>query len=63
MICAMIKVLDDGVGNVTGALKRVGMLDETVVVFSSDKCATTSLLCCMQLSRCCMIVHYMIVLP
>eukprot|EP01052_Picozoa_sp_SAG31_P046856 SAG31_NODE_9131_length_1329_cov_0.760163_2_plen_402_part_01 len=42
MICAMIKVLDDGVGNVTAALKRVGMLEKTVVIFSSDNGGPTN---------------------
>jgi arylsulfatase A-like enzyme len=42
MVCAMAKVLDDGVGNVTAALKRVGMWDRTVVVFSSDNGGPTN---------------------
>ena len=34
--CAMVAQLDEGVGNVTRALKKEGMWEDTVVVFSSD---------------------------
>ena len=33
---AMLAALDDAVGNVTSALKRVGLLEDSVVVFLSD---------------------------
>eukprot|EP01060_Flectonema_neradi_P003217 TRINITY_DN12063_c0_g1_i1.p1 TRINITY_DN12063_c0_g1~~TRINITY_DN12063_c0_g1_i1.p1 ORF type:complete len:531 (+),score=77.68 TRINITY_DN12063_c0_g1_i1:49-1641(+) len=32
----MIKVFDEGVGNITAALERVGMVDDTVIIFSTD---------------------------
>jgi arylsulfatase B len=35
-VCAMAKVMDDGIGNVTAALKRAGIFDNTLVIFSSD---------------------------
>jgi arylsulfatase A-like enzyme len=36
MVCAMIAVLDSGVGNVTAALKSAGIYDNTFIIFSSD---------------------------
>lgn len=42
MVCAMAKALDDGVGNVTAALRRRGMWDRTLVVFSSDNGGPTN---------------------
>jgi arylsulfatase B len=35
-VCAMAKVMDDGIANVTAALKRAGIFDDTLVIFSSD---------------------------
>ena len=36
LVCAMAAFLDDAVGNVTDALKRAGIYDDTVVIFTSD---------------------------
>ena len=36
MVCAMAKIMDDGVGNVTAALKKAGAYEQTVQIFSSD---------------------------
>lgn len=33
---AMVYKLDEGVGNVTAALKRAGLYDNTVIIFSTD---------------------------
>ena len=33
---AMTRVMDEGIGNVTAALKARGMWDDTLFVFSSD---------------------------
>ena len=35
-VCAMAKIMDDGVGNVTAALKKAGAYEQTVQIFSSD---------------------------
>ena len=35
-VCAMAKIMDDGVGNVTAALKAAGVYENTVQIFSSD---------------------------
>mmetsp|Transcript_14591 Transcript_14591/g.46844 ORF Transcript_14591/g.46844 Transcript_14591/m.46844 type:complete len:480 (+) Transcript_14591:37-1476(+) len=37
LVCAMAKALDDGVGQVTAALKRRGMWDDSLVLFSSGR--------------------------
>eukprot|EP00041_Stephanoeca_diplocostata_P029466 m.870442 g.870442 ORF g.870442 m.870442 type:complete len:534 (-) comp23566_c0_seq8:1823-3424(-) len=42
MVCAMAKILDDGVGNVTQALKDAGIFDTTLVIFSSDNGGPTN---------------------
>lgn len=42
MVCAMIKILDDGVGNVTSALRSAGIYNNTVVIFSSDNGGPTN---------------------
>ena len=42
MICAMAKCMDDGIGNVTRALKSKGMWENTVVIFSSDNGGPTN---------------------
>ena len=42
MVCAMIKVMDDGIGNVTNALKAAGIFDDTVMIFSSDNGGPTN---------------------
>lgn len=43
-VCAMAKVMDDGIGNVTQALKSAGILQDTLIIFSSDSTrACTSL--------------------
>jgi arylsulfatase A-like enzyme len=34
MVCAMAKIMDDGIGNVTAALKKQGVFDDTVIIFS-----------------------------
>jgi arylsulfatase A-like enzyme len=36
LVCAMAAFLDDGIANVTAALKRAGIYEETLIVFSSD---------------------------
>ena len=36
LVCAMAAFLDDGVANVTAALKRAGSYEDTLIVFSSD---------------------------
>lgn len=36
-VCAMAKILDQGVGNITAALKSKGIYDDTIQIFSSDK--------------------------
>ena len=44
------------VGNVTTKLKQEGFWDDTVVVFSTDKCAShphSCVPCCLFLTRCC----------
>ena len=42
LVCAMAKALDDGVGQVTAALKRRGMWDDSLVLFSSDNGGPTN---------------------
>jgi len=42
MVCAMIAVLDSGVGNVTAALKSAGIYDDTFIIFSSDNGGPTN---------------------
>jgi len=42
MVCAMVAVLDDGVGNVTAALKSAGIFDDTFIIFSSDNGGPTN---------------------
>lgn len=34
-VCAMAKIMDDGIGNITRALKSTGMYDDTIIWFSS----------------------------
>jgi arylsulfatase B len=36
MVCAMINFLDDAIGNVTAALARAGLVEDTTIIFSSD---------------------------
>lgn len=36
VFAAMLWLLDEGVGNVTRALERAGLADDTILVFSSD---------------------------
>lgn len=36
MVCAMASIMDDGIGNVTAALKAAGIFDNTIMIFSSD---------------------------
>jgi len=36
LFTAMVSALDDAVGNVTKALHRCGMLNNTIIVFSTD---------------------------
>jgi len=36
MVCAMASIMDDGIGNVTAALKAAGIFDNTIIIFSSD---------------------------
>eukprot|EP00656_Telonema_subtile_P057873 TRINITY_DN9628_c0_g1_i2.p1 TRINITY_DN9628_c0_g1~~TRINITY_DN9628_c0_g1_i2.p1 ORF type:complete len:484 (-),score=81.37 TRINITY_DN9628_c0_g1_i2:172-1623(-) len=42
MVCAMAKAMDDGIGNVTEALKRKGIWEDTLVIFSSDNGGPTN---------------------
>jgi arylsulfatase A-like enzyme len=42
MVCAMAKTMDDAIGNVTAALKRRGMWEDTIVIFSSDNGGPTN---------------------
>jgi arylsulfatase B len=35
LVCAMAAFLDDGIANVTAALKRAGIYDDTLIVFTS----------------------------
>jgi len=41
VMAAMIAAMDDGVGAIVDALRRVGKLDETVIFFSSDNGPST----------------------
>jgi hypothetical protein len=41
-VCAMAKILDEGVGNITAALKSKGIYDETIQIFSSDNGGPTN---------------------
>jgi len=34
--CGMVKLIDDGVGRILDALERQGILDDTILVFTSD---------------------------
>ncbi|KAK6176801.1 hypothetical protein SNE40_015033 [Patella caerulea] len=34
--CGMVSVLDEGVGNITQALKDAGMYDDTLIIFTAD---------------------------
>jgi arylsulfatase A-like enzyme len=36
LVCAMAAFLDDGIANVTAALKRAGIYNDTLIVFTSD---------------------------
>ena len=36
-VCAQIAIVDDGVGQITAALKRRGLIDDTIVIFTSDQ--------------------------
>ena len=36
LVCAMAAFLDDGIANVTAALKRAGIYDDTLIIFTSD---------------------------
>ena len=40
--CAMAAFLDDGIANVTAALKRAGIYDNTVIIFTSDNGGPTN---------------------
>ena len=42
MVCAMAAHLDDAVGNVTTALKRSGLWENTLIVFTSDNGGPTN---------------------
>jgi len=35
-VCGMVSALDEGIGNVTAALKRAGLWEQTVIIFSTD---------------------------
>jgi hypothetical protein len=37
-VCAMAAFLDDAIGNITGAISRAGLTDQTLVVFTSGWC-------------------------
>ena len=45
LFAGMVKALDEGVKNVTAALDAQGMLDDTLFVFTTDKCAAPDLAC------------------
>ena len=40
MYAAMLSAVDDGVGEITGLLKRLGLSDNTLLIFSADNGAT-----------------------
>ncbi len=40
MYAAMLSAVDDGVGEITGLLKKLGLSDNTLVIFSADNGAT-----------------------
>ena len=42
-VCAMAAFMDEGVGNVTRALKDAGMFDDTFIIFSADNGGPTNL--------------------
>jgi hypothetical protein len=42
MVCAMASFLDDGVGNVTAALKAAGIYENTIIIFTSDNGGPTN---------------------
>ena len=42
-MCAMAAFMDEGVGNVTQALKDAGMFDDTLIIFSADNGGPTNL--------------------
>ena len=35
-LAGMVRSLDEGVGNVSAALSRAGMLEDTLLIFSTD---------------------------
>ena len=35
-LLAMVSVLDESIGNLTKALQRFGLLDDTIIFFTSD---------------------------
>ena len=42
MLCAMAKCMDDGIGNITRAMKSKAMWENTVVIFTSDNGGPTN---------------------
>jgi arylsulfatase A-like enzyme len=36
IFCGMIQALDEGIGNITAALKARGLLDNTIIAFTTD---------------------------
>lgn len=41
-LAGMVRSMDEGVGNVTAALRDMGMLDDTLIIFSTDVRAIVS---------------------
>ncbi len=42
IVAGMVACLDDAMGNVTSALRRAGLADSTLIVFTTDKCVALS---------------------
>lgn len=41
-VCAMVAIMDESVGNLTAALKRKGVFEDTLLIFSSDNGGPTN---------------------
>lgn len=51
MLCGMMRAVDSSVKNMTGAYKRLGLWEQTVVFFSTDNVRKS-----LTLSHCCSII-------